>query len=212
MAISESLGAYGWQAMGFLYKAVMAGLVLGAVAAVALWYRREKQYNWTVRVFEKDASGTHIEKRQDKGGIILNKKTNNRLFQLKNNKFGMDPDKIPYMLGTGDRKIVYLLQTGLKNFQFLRPAVSNNPGVVFNVEDEDVAWACNAFDLYRLPSKNNILQQLLPVIGIAVLGVCFIAFIYLILDKFDVLSQTAQAFQQASKELSKASLGSQVIE
>lgn len=195
---------------------ILAALML-AVYAVIFVLNKKKKYNWVVRIFNRDATGQVIQQPDDRGGgIFLDKKTSYRLFLLKKYKFGLDPDDIPYILTSGGQKIVYLLQTGLKNFQYMKPIISNDKELKFNVQDEDVAWAINAWERYKNPYKNKFMEQIMPFIGMAFVFLCVVVAIYYLTVKAgfnaDLLRELSDSARAISNNMAKASLGTVVID
>ncbi len=186
--------------------------VIGIGYVIALWWNRNKRYNWIVRIFNKDAIGNVIQQPDDKGGVFMDKKTQYRLFLVKKIKFGLDPDVIPYILTSKGQKIVYLLQTGLKNYQFMKPSISDNPGLTFGVQDEDVAWALNAYERNKKAFENTFLQQIMPIVGMAFVFLLIVVSMYYIFRNFGVLSEVAQSFNEAAKEFAKVQLGTTVVQ
>ena len=96
------------------------------------------------------------------------------------------------------------MQSGLKNFQFLKPSVSGNPGIVFNVQEEDVAWAVNAYERHKKAFQQNLLQQIMPIIGMAFVFMLIVVCLYFIFKNFGTLSDTANAFNAAAETFTKA--------
>jgi len=210
MAIdAAAIGMEVWRWTTYL---ILGLVVIAVVYVFALWYNRTKRFNWIVRIFNRDATGQVIQQPDDRGGIFLDKKTNYRLFLLRKNKFGLDPDEIPYILTSKGSKIVYLLQTGLKNYQFMKPQISENPGIVFGVQDEDVAWALNAYERNKKAFQNTFLTQVMPIIGMAFVFLLIVVSMYYIFKNFDVLKDVALAFNQAAVEFNKAQLGTAVVQ
>ncbi len=107
--------------------------------------------------------------------------------------------------------MVYLLQTGLKNFQFMIPVINNKSKIVFNVQDEDVAWAMNAWERYKNPYKNKFLEHIMPFIGMAFVFLLVIISLYYIFKHIGVLSEVANAFRDAATEFAKVQTGTEVI-
>ena len=175
----------------------IGGAFLGVYLAF-FFIRRTKKYNYTVRIFNKDATGNIVQLPDDKGGIFLDRKTQYRLFMLKRNKFGLDPDEIPYILTSRGSKLVYLIQTGLKNFQFMRPVISDNPGLVFNVQDEDIAWGLNAYERQKKIFQNDFMTKIMPFIGMAFVFLVIVMSLWFIFKNFGVITETANAFNQAA--------------
>lgn len=200
------------ESLGALANVLIFAVALSCVVGIGLYIIRMRKYSWIIRVFERDSSGNLVQLADDKGGIFLDRTTNYRLLLLRKHKFGLDPDHIPYIMNSRGRRITYLLRTGLKNYQFLKPVVEENKGIKFNVEDEDVAWAVNAYQKYKIPNKNDLLKQILPILGIAVFGIIIVIMIYLILEKFDVLSDVANALVQATDNMQRVNTGTTVVE
>ncbi len=192
-------------------RAILGAVGIGIVYAFAFYVNRIKRYNWVVRIFDKDANGQIIQQKDDKGGIFIDRKTNYRLFLLRRTKFGLDPDEIPYILTSKGQKIVYILQTGLKNFQYMVPKIVNDSQIVFNVQDEDVAWAMNAWERYKNPYKNKFLEHIMPFIGMAFVFLLVIISLYYIFKHIGVLSEVANAFKDAATEFAKVQTGTEVI-
>ena len=201
---TTQIAAMGMNIWKWVAYGIMFAVSMGAIYAAAYWYNRKKRYNYIVRVFNRDATGNVVQQPDDKGGIFLDKKTNYRLFLLRKYKFGLDPDEIPYLITSRGQKIVYLLQSGLKNFQFLKPSVSGNPGLVFNVQDEDVAWAVNAYERHKKAFQQNLLQQIMPILGMAFVFMLIVVSLYFIFKNFGTLGDTANAFNAAAAEFTKA--------
>ena|SRR3990167_634048 len=203
---------FGKEALTWLVRILMGVGAIAVAYALAYLVNRQRKYNWNVRIFDRDASGNVIQQPDDKGGIFIDKKTNFRLFKLKKNKFALDPDEIPYIINHKGKKIVYLIKTGLKNYQYLKPQISSNPGLVFNVQDEDVAWAMNAWTRFKNPFKNRMLEMIMPYIGMAFVFLLIVVSLYFIFKNFGVLSETATAFRDAAAEFAKASVGTAIVE
>jgi hypothetical protein len=197
-----------WAVYGIFIFVFFAG-----VYGLAFWFNRSKRYKYRVRIFNRDSIGNIIQQPDDRGGIFLDKKTNFRLFLLRKNKFGLDPDEIPYLIsfrrgllgfGLKTENIVHILQTGLKNFQFLKPQLSENPGIVFNVQDEDVAWAINAYERHKKAFQQTLLQQVMPIIGMAFVFMMVVVALYFIFKNFGTLSDTAAALKESAQAFTEA--------
>lgn len=209
MAIGAGIGQW-------IYRIGLMLFLGGGLYLIAFYWNKRRRFSWTVRIFNKDATGNIVQEPDDKGGIFLDKKTQYRLFMLKRSKFGLDPDEIPYILTTKGTKVVYLLQTGLKNFQFMKPQVSGNPGIVFNVQDEDVAWAINAWERYKNPYKNQFIEKIMPFIGMAFVFLTVVVALYYIIMKSgfnaELLRELAASSKAIAESLAKASLGTVVVD
>lgn len=204
MAITaETIAPAAIQYWGMAVKLILI-LASAFVVYLLIWYiNKTKRYSYRVVIYTKDAVGNLIQKKEDRAGIFLDKKTAYRLFKLKKNKFALDPDDIPYIMTEKGTKIVYLLQTGLMNYQYLKPQVSANPGLVFNVQDEDVAWAINAYERNKKIFQNNFLQQILPFIGMAFVFLTIVVALYFVFVKAGYNADTLEAIQAAQRAISE---------
>lgn len=144
----------------------------------------------------------------DKGGVFTNKKTNMKRFYLQNQRVGLNPDNIPFIFGKKGQKIVTLWQTGIKSFRYVNPTVSDNPGLKFNVGEEDVNWALVAFNEWVNRFKvSSFLQQYGHMIlwAVTVMGTLFLLFF--VMEKFDVLASVANSLNEAAQAMKQASVG-----
>lgn len=138
-----------------------------------------------------------ITETRDKAGIFVDNKTKNKRFFLKKANVGLDPDNVPYKMGEGGKKIVYLIRSGLKNFKFVDIEI-NEPTVDINVGEEDVNWAVNAYERQKKMFSQGLLIQLMPYIALAFVSIIIlIIFIYFFKD-FSVLKDVAINLKEAS--------------
>jgi len=175
---------------------LLGGLLACGLIGGGLWFflkqKRYKQYKCVI--WERDGFG-QLTETYDKAGIFVDKKTNNKRFFMKKANVGLNPDNIPYI--PGKSKIVYMLRTGLKNFHFIKPNVSN-PTINLSIGEEDVNWAINAYDRQKRLFNQNMLMQYLPFIALAFTSIIIlIIFIYFFKD-FAVLKDVAIALRDAS--------------
>jgi len=176
---------------------LLGGLLFCGIVGGALWlYLKKKRYSeYKCVVWERDGFG-QLNETYDKAGIFVDNKTKNKRFFLKKANVGLNADNVPYI--PSKRKIVYLLRTGLKNFQFIKPNISN-PSINLDVGEEDVNWAINAYDRQKKLFNQNILMQYLPFIALAFTSIIIlIIFIYFFKD-FSVLKDVALALKEASQ-------------
>ena len=89
----KGIGVDIWKWGTFFIVAVAIGVFL---YLAAVWWNRKKRFYWQVKVYEIGQDGRPRIKDFDRGGIMMDKKTSNRLFTLKKFKVGMSPYKIPY--------------------------------------------------------------------------------------------------------------------
>lgn len=196
-------------AQGGLWIAVLLiGVIFVAgFFALATWlYLRWKQYQqFEIEIWQQDGLGKFNVK-YDKGGIFVDPKTKNKRLFIKKHKVGLDPDNVPYMPSPSGKKKVLLLQTGLKNFRYIKPTISGQ-GLGFEVGEEDVNWAINAYERQKKTFGQSMIMQLLPFLIIA-----FVSIIILILfiNLFKVapdLKDAAVALKEAAQSLAQAKSG-----
>lgn len=180
-------------------------VLIGAfIAGGFFWYSKQKKYSEFICVIF-DTKGNQSK---DRGGIFVDGVTKNKRLYLQKSNVGLSPDNIPYKR-EGLAKVVYLLQTGLKNFQFINMDFEANDAI--QVSEEDVNWAINAYERQKKMLQNNLLLQILPyaLFGLVVVGI-LVLFIYLF-KKFDVFAQVAESINQAAQALAQAKTGTTLI-
>lgn len=177
----------------------------GFIIAFVLYLRHQKRWSqYEVRIWGEDAFG-QLEERRDRGGVFVNPKTKNKLFFIKKAKVGLNPDRIPVVLVRVKkdkvRRVVYLKQTGLKNFHFIKP-VLNYKNVNLQVTEEDLNWAGDTYESMKKTFWTSTLMQYIPFIALGFVSiVILIIFIYLF-KQFDTLKDVAEAMRQAATALS----------
>lgn len=205
----------GWKWFVF----IVGGLCFGVLCYIgAVWYNKKKRYVWSVNIYSIGKDGRPKLKEYDVAAILMDKKTQNRLFMLKNNAVALSPDNIPYTEGPKESKIVNILQLGLKQFRYLdRPVLQQNSPLVlaYGVGDEDVAWAINSIDHAKMYEKKNLLDKLIPFLGMAFVFITVVVALYFLFVKAgfnaDLLRQLAQTSMDISKNLAAASSGTTVV-
>jgi hypothetical protein len=215
MAAADLLGGVnlnnlGNGAINIFIMLFLLGIFIGACIGVFYWYKYNKRYSaFNVKIWQKDGTG-FIHEKYDKAGIFIDKKTNNKRFFLKINKVGLNPDNVPFLPGPGGVKIVYLLQTGLKNFRFIKPNIAEEY-VDVKVGEEDVNWGVNSYERAKKLFATSTLMQYLPfLLFIVVVIVIMIIFIYLF-KKFDVIKDAALALEHASQNLAAVNSGTTIV-
>lgn len=192
---------------------VLLAFVIFAAVAVLLFYlwKQNQRFNqFNVEIWQKDGFG-QLTVRYDKGGIFVDTKTNNKRLFLKANNVGLNPDNVPYLMTGSGRKKVYLLQTGLKNFQYIKPVVSDTL-LHFSVGEEDVNWAINSYEKQKKLFSQGWLAQYLPYMMIAFSGMIVLILVIQVLNKFEVLKEVADTLLEVSKNLAQARSGTTVIQ
>jgi hypothetical protein len=174
----------------------MVVLVLGGGMAAATWaymgFRRYKQF--VCRVWSKDAFGQLVETKDD-AGIFVDRKTKNKRLFLRKAKVGLRCDKVPYV-PVGNKKVIYLLRTGLKNFRFIDLKISN-PDVKLKVGEEDV----NAYAKQKAIFSQNLWLQYLPFITIAFVTIVIMVTFIFFFRKLDTLEQFGLHLENMAKAI-----------
>jgi len=185
-------------------------MVIGAVLILATKiYLKWKQYNeYSITIWKVDKYGQRTES-YDSAGVFIDPKTKIKRLFLRRNNVGLNPDNIPFT-SAGSKKVVHLLQTGLKNFHYINLHIEN-PKVTLSVGEEDVNWAINDYERQKSLFDTNKFLQYMPYIAIAFVSIIIlITFIYFFKD-FDVLKDTAIALREAAQAISQANSGTTVI-
>ena len=79
----KNIGTGVWKSVVY---GLLISLIISAVVYVFFLMMQRKRYEYVVRVWKKESetSDSVVQVAVDKGGIFLDKKTNNRLFRIKN--------------------------------------------------------------------------------------------------------------------------------
>ena len=173
------------QAWGFLAMFIIIVFCALVIIAVLYYFMKARKFEYTVRVKKEEPanSGNIIEVGMDKAGIFMDRKTKNRLLVLRKFKVGMTPDNIPYYIDGKGKKIVEVLQLGLKSFRYLdKPKIVSNSktSLMYNVQDQDLAFATNSMENIKQLKKQSMLQQLAPFIGMAFVFLLIIVSLWMI--------------------------------
>ena len=185
-------------------------IIIGGLLAFILWtvmkYKRYTQFSCVV--WEKDGFG-QVTQHRDSAGIFVDPKTRNKRFYMRKANVGLTPDNIPY-IPSGRTKLVYLYKTGLKNYHFIRPSITDNK-IKLEVGEEDVNWAINAYERQKKTFASTTLMQFMPYIAIAfVTIVILVIFIYFFKD-FAVLREVAVQLKEAAIAVAQAKSGTVVV-
>jgi len=184
---------------------IVGGLVIATTVLLLKW-KKFSQYECII--FEKDGFG-QLKYKTDMAGIFVDSKTKNKRLFLKKNNVGLNPDNVPYLSGKKGLKTIYLYQTGLKNFHYIRMNVTDKFDIT--VGEEDVNWAINAYDRQKKLFNQSLLMQLMPFIALAFTSIIIlIIFIYFFKD-FAVLKDVAIALKEAAQANAQASSGTAII-
>lgn len=191
--------------MLLLLTIFFGAVAFGAMFAMAQ-YRKWSQF--TCVIWGKDGFGQIVEK-PDRAGIFVDRKTKNKRFFMRKAKVGLECNNIPY-IQKGNRKIVYLLQIGLKNFKFIKPTIANKQ-MVFDVGEEDVNWAINEYERQKKLFDNNLLLQYMPFILLGFVSIIILIMFIYFFKQFPVLAQTAEALKEASVAYAQSQGGTVVL-
>lgn len=170
-----------------------------------------KRYNTIVIIFKRQTGGVPLMSR-DMGGVYIDRKTNNKRFFLKQNNVGLNPDNIPYIMNAKGQKVVFLLQSGLKNFRYININLPQEWSFMIEVGEEDLNWALNAYEKQKNIFGKSLLDKLLPYISIAIITVFVLALFAMILRDFGTLKDVAEAFKEAAQAFVQAKSGQTIIQ
>ena len=103
-----------------------------------------------------------------------------------------------------------LLQTGLKNFRYIKPKITADR-LRFTVGEEDVNWAVNSYERQKKIFAQSWLAQYMPFMALA-----FVSIIILILfiNLFKVapdLKEAAIALKEAAQQMAQAKTGTIIV-
>lgn len=186
---------------------LFVGAAAIGITVLILKWRRYQQF--IIEIWQKDGFGQFMVK-YDKGGIFVDDKTKNKRLFLKDHNVGLDPDNVPYLTSSKGKKKVLLLQTGLKNFKYIRPAISENL-MHFTVGEEDINWAINSYERQKKMFAQHWLAQYLPFIMLAFVSmIILIMFIHLFKIAPDI-KLAADALKEAAQALAQARSGTTIL-
>jgi|TARA_Y100000310_G_scaffold304896_1_gene344511 hypothetical protein len=191
----------------FLLMGLIAAGIIGGGVWLYLNSKRWKEYK--VFIWERDGFG-QLNQKEDSAGIFVDVKTKNKRFFLKKANVGLDPDDVPY-LPSGNKKVVFLFQTGLKNFHFIKPNIDDT-GITLEVGEEDVNWAINAYDRQKKLFDQSKLMQFLPYIALAFVSIIILVIFIYFFKEFGSLKDMAEALRDLSKNALQAKTGTVIIE
>lgn len=206
-SIISNMGSSAMSLVVLIVAIIILVVVVVFVVLAIIQARRYKQFQ--VIIWQRDGFGQFIQK-YDEGGVFVDSKTGNKRLFLKNAAVGLDPDNIPYIPTAKGNKFIYLLQTGLKNFKYLKPNISTE-FINFTVGEEDVNWAINSYEAQKKRFQTGWLQQYLPfiILGFTTM-VMLIMFIY-IFNKLPMIKDIAVEMKEVAKLLAQAGTGTTII-
>lgn len=204
-----TLASFGAGALNVIVMVLLIIFVVAFIGAATWLFFKWKKYNqYEIVIWKKDGFGNLVST-TDKGGVFVDKKTKNKRLYLKKSYVGLSPDNIPYIT-QNKKKVVFVLQTGHKNFRYIKPNIGD-PKVSFQVGEEDVNWGLNAYEAAKNRFSQNLLLQLMPFIIVGFVTIIILIIFIYFFKQFSVLKDVAVAFQEAAKSLALAQAPGQII-
>ena len=186
-------------------------LIVGGVIAIGLWlYFKWKNYQqFEIEIWQQDGLG-QFNVKYDKGGIFVDSKTKNKRLFLKKHNVGLNPDNVPFMPSIKGKRKVLVLQTGLKNFRYIKPKISQ--GIMsFEVGEEDVNWAINSYERQKKLFGQTWLAQYMPFIMIAFVSIIILIMFINLFKVAPSISDAADALREAAIALRDAKAGTVIL-
>lgn len=197
--IVQGIQNFGTGAVGFVIIAVSIVIIFGLTGFGVWFYLKWKKYQqYKCVIWERDGLG-NVRQYYDNAGIFVDRKTNNKRFFLQRSNVGLEPDNVPYVL-VKDKKIVYLVRRGLKNFQYIKPVITES-SFNFKVTEEDVNWAVNAYERQKKIFQENKFMQYLPFILLAFVSIIILVIFIYFFKEFGTLREVATALRQTAEAL-----------
>lgn len=194
----------------FVVKAGVVIVLMAFVGGMTWWYmNRRKWKQFRVVIYFKDGFG-QWRRKYDQGAVFEDKKTKNRLFFLRKNHVGLTANNVPYIQDEANDKIVYLLQTGQKNFKFIHIDISDQY-FKFTFGEEDLNWGLNAYEKQKKLGQQSLLMQLLPFLVMAFFGIMILAMVIYVLKDFKVLQVASENLVEAAKVLSAGKANATIV-
>jgi hypothetical protein len=207
MVDTSSLSGYasGYANTVFNAAMIIGGLfIIGAILFVVIkTILTIKKHNYKVIIYEIDGAGK-VNLTFDTGGIYVDGKTKNKRFYLRKYNVGLEPDNVPYIKGDKGKRYVFLRRSGLKNFQYVSYENIFQEQFGITVSEEDVNWAINTYEKGKSLFGSSLLMQLLPYIGIALMGVFILGMLVVLFQRIGELGKVAEAFAGAADSFNQA--------
>lgn len=192
-----------------------AGLVaviifIGIIVIGYVLYQRSlgRYKHFKCIIWQKDGFG-QLTQKYDKAGIFVDPDTKNKRLFLQKANVGLNPDNIPF-IPAGKTRIIFLLQTGLKNFKYIRPVIEDKY-INLTVGEEDVNWAINAYDKSKKLFQQSWIMQYMPFIILAfVCMIILILFMYLF-KQFGTIKELIIEIQTLARLVAAAKSGTTIL-
>ena len=198
----------GAMSFGIIIAVIIVG---GGLLTVMLWaYFKWKNYQqFEIEIWQQDGLG-QFNVKYDKGGIFVDSKTKNKRLFLKKHNVGLNPDNVPFMPSIKGKRKVLVLQTGLKNFRYIKPKISQ--GIMsFEVGEEDVNWAINSYERQKKLFGQTWLAQYMPFIMIAFVSIIILIMFINLFKVAPSISDAADALREAAIALRDAKAGTVIL-
>lgn len=208
MEIADIIGGWLLNAAIILVSGVIFVVIAGAVAFGVSRYRRYKEY--VCIIWKVDTYGNKTQYRDD-AGVFVDGRTKLKRFFMRRSNVGLNADNVPYVAGSGGKKYVYLVQTGLKNFHFVDVEV-DYPEVTMQVGEEDVNWAVHAYERIKKTFADRMIMQLLPYLALVFVSVIIMIMVIYVVKNFDVLRDIAVELKEVARIIAEGRAGTTVIE
>lgn len=170
----------------------LVGAIIGLMFVLSRW-KRYQEYKCII--FEHDGLNM-LRSYTDKAGVFVDGKTNNKRFFLKKAKVGLSPDNIPY-IPMGMDKVVYLYRYGLKNFRYVKMAISDT-GFNIIVGEEDVNWGLNTYEAHKKRFSQSMLMAILPYAALIFVSIIILLMFIYLFKEFPVIRDASIAFRDAA--------------
>lgn len=188
-------------------------LVALSIGGIAVWWGlRVKRYdtqNISLVIDPKTNRLIGLEYR--KAGTYADRKTKNKLFYLKGNKAGLDPDEAPYInvMKPGfmsPTKAVLSVKTGENSYRFIHPQFD---GESFKptVGEEDVNWALNVFEAQHKIFGTTWLDKVLPYIPLIIVGFVMVIIVFTLMKNADTVVEILTLMKDIQVNQAKMQLG-----
>lgn len=199
------IGSLGNGAMTFGIVMVVGLIaVMVTVGGMFAYWRWKRYQTHRIVIWERDAFG-NVRQTFDDAGIFVDKKTNNKRLFLKRNNVGLEADNVPF-IPMGKKKLVYVVKRGLKNFQYIKPVIGEHD-FKFQVTEEDVNWAINAYERQKKLFQLSTLMQYMPFIMLAFVSIIILIMFIYFFKSFPVLRDLGIALKDAAVAFAQSQSG-----
>ena len=207
---------------GRMLKMTIYGLIVmigcAAVGAIIWFFTSQRKYNYTCEIHEKrsDSSFDKEENRNnanfkgsmvddiifDKGCYFFDKRMNTWRFRLKNHKINLAPPDSKYVKRTSKGKIIYFRKLASDNIIPIMSSMNEGDMTELKMKIIDPAkklWAqTEIIENMQVFGKPTWWDKFGPLVSFSVLAILMIVLIYVVLQKFGVLSEVSANLKEAA--------------